>query len=99
MELYAYYGRTQRMLENVLRDEETVPIVKEMLGGYRQYLFAARDILMQDRKLKGRARNRVRAAIGHALSFPAWRSLCVEQELNDTEGSSLMCRLVSVANH
>src|SRR5437763_8605761 len=36
-ELYDYYGATERMMENVHRDEATVPIVKRMLAPFRDY--------------------------------------------------------------
>ena len=61
-ELYAQYRRTERMMSNILRDEATMPIVKRMLGGYRDYLTAARDTLMSGRRWHGRARQRVLAA-------------------------------------
>ena len=94
-ELYAHYRRTERMMSNILRDEATMPIVKRMLGGYRDYLTAARDTLKSGRR--GRARQRVLAAIGHALTFSTWRSLAGEQELTDSQAADLMCRLVAVA--
>jgi AcrR family transcriptional regulator len=94
-ELYAHYRRTESMMSNILRDETTMPIVKRLLGGYRDYLTAARDALMSGRH--GRARQRVLAAIGHALTFGTWRSLSSEQELTDSQAADLMCRLVVVA--
>lgn len=97
-EIYAFYRRTERMMINILRDEETMPIVKKMLGGYRAYLAAAQETLMQDRKLHKPTRRRVHAALGHALTFHVWQSLAVEQGLGDTESSELMCRLVAGAS-
>ena len=38
---------------------------------------------MAGRGLRGRAARRARAAIGHALAFPTWRSLAREQGLDD----------------
>ena len=96
-ELYAHYRRTERMMSNILRDEATMPIVKRMLGGYRDYLTAARDTLTSGRRGRGRARQRVLAAIGHALTFGTWRSLAREQELTDSQAADLMCRLVAAA--
>lgn len=94
-ELYAHYRRTERMMDNILRDEATMPIVKRMLGGYRDYLTAARDTLMGRRRARGRARQGVLAAIGHALAFATWRSLVREQGLDDPQAADLMCRLVA----
>ncbi len=98
IELYAYYRQAQRMLSNVLRDEETVPLIKHMLGGYRRYLSNARDTLLQGRDLQRPATARVRAVLGHALSFNTWRSFAIEQRLADKASAELMCLLVRAAN-
>ena len=74
------------MLDNLLRDESTVPAVKRLFAGFRDYLTAARDTLMAGRRARGRARQRTQAAIGHALAFTTWRSLASEQELDDPAG-------------
>jgi AcrR family transcriptional regulator len=97
-ELYGYYRRAQRMLSNVLRDEETMPLIKHMLGGYRRYLSNARDTLLQGRDLKRPAIARVHAVLGHALSFNTWRSFAIEQGLADNASAELMCLLVTAAN-
>jgi AcrR family transcriptional regulator len=96
-ELYAYYGRTEQMLANVLRDEATMPTVARMLAFYRDYLARAAETLMQNRRERGNARRRVRAAIGHALAFATWQSLAREQQLGDVEATELTCSLVNIA--
>jgi AcrR family transcriptional regulator len=96
-ELYAYYGRTERMMANLLRDEPNMPTVKRLFSGYRDYLAGARDTLMAGRRVRGRARQREQAAIGHALAFPTWCSLAREQELDDSAAADLMCRLVAAS--
>jgi len=96
-ELYAHYRRTERMRENVLRDEAVLPIVQQTLAGYRAYLATATDELMKGRRPRGQAAKRVRAAIGHALAFTTWRSLTREQGLDDKQAADLMCRLVATA--
>ena len=93
-ELYPYFRRTRQMLENLLRDESTVPTVKKIFGGFHQYQGAMREVLLRGR---GNAPKRVQAAIGHALAFPTWRSLAVDQELADSQAADLMCRLVATA--
>ena len=98
-QLYAYYRGTERMMDNVHRDEATMPIVREHLAGFRDYLSAARETLLGGRRARGHARHRVRAAIGHALAFPTWRSLTREQGLDDRQAADLMCRLVGAAAH
>jgi AcrR family transcriptional regulator len=93
-ELYAFYGRTEGMYTSLLRDEPLVPIVHRLLGDFYGYLRAIQDILMAGRGLRGHAARRTRAAIGHALAFPTWRSLTREQELTDGDAVALMCVLV-----
>ncbi len=97
-ELYGYYRRTELMMENILRDEATMPIVGQMLGGYRTYLASARDTLMKGSDARGGARRRMRAAVGHALAFPTWRSLAREEALSDRQAADLMCRMVAAAS-
>lgn len=97
-ELYAHYRRTEHMVSNILRDEATMPIVRRMLKGYRDYLSAARDALMIGRAVRQPARHQVFAAIGHALTFGTWRSLAREQGLTDSQAAGLMCRLVAAAS-
>ena len=70
-EMYARYRRTERMMDNLLRDETTMPIVQELFGGYHGYIAAARDVLMAGRRDRGKARaaragrDRPRARIRH----------------------------------
>jgi AcrR family transcriptional regulator len=90
--LYAYYRSTGRMLERSIRDAAVSPLVDEMLGRYREYLTAAREVLMAGRPERGRARRHARAAIGHALAFSTWHSLAVEQGLDDAEAADLTWR-------
>jgi AcrR family transcriptional regulator len=93
--LYAHYRDTQSMRSNVLRDEAVLPIIRRLLGRYRAYLEAATEDLMRDRRLRGRAAARARAAVGHALAFATWQSLAVDQGLSDAEAAGLMCGLVA----
>jgi AcrR family transcriptional regulator len=97
-DLYRYYRSTERMMDNILRDEATMPTVEQMFRGFRNYLALAADTLMAGRGARGLARRRVRAAIGHALAFSTWRSLVREQGLDDLEAVDLMCRLVAATS-
>jgi len=96
-ELYAFYGRTEGMYVSLLRDEPLVPVVQERLADFYGYLQVIQDILVAGRGLRGRGARRTRAAIGHALAFPTWRSLCREQELSETDAVALMRALVGSA--
>jgi AcrR family transcriptional regulator len=93
-ELYAFYRRTEAMLENLFRDETTVPLVRERFAAFHGYLAAARDTLMAGRKLRGGARRQTNAALGHAIAFSTWKSLVREQELSDADAAILARALV-----
>jgi AcrR family transcriptional regulator len=90
IELYAYFGRTEAMLENLLRDETAMAVVAERFAAFHGYLTAARDTLMAGRGLRGAAKLRTQAAIGHALAFSTWKSLVREQSLDDAAAAALM---------
>jgi AcrR family transcriptional regulator len=96
-ELYAYWRRTERMMENLIRDETTNEHVRRSFRAFHAFMAAARDILMAGRGARGRAHKRVQAAIGHALAFSTWRSLAREQELDDALAVELMSGLVASA--
>ncbi|HEU4658441.1 MAG TPA: helix-turn-helix domain-containing protein [Capillimicrobium sp.] len=93
-ELYAFYGRTDQMLANLLRDEATTPALQRTFGAFRAYLDAARDVLLDGRAERAGA---VRAAVGHALAFPTWRSLVRDQGLADGDAVELMAGLAAAA--
>ncbi len=97
-ELHAFYGRTEPMLENLFRDETTVPLLQERFAAFRDYLNAARDTLMAGRRLRGASRRRTRAALGHAIAFSTWKSLVREQGLNDADTAALLSALVAGAD-
>ncbi|MGE5408554.1 MAG: TetR/AcrR family transcriptional regulator [Syntrophothermus sp.] len=96
-ELYAYYRRAGGMLDKLLRDEAAVPMVGELMTPFHQLLAFVTEILLRGRGLRGRARDRVRAAIGHAVSFRTWQQLTSDQGLDDAEAARLMRRLVAAA--
>jgi len=95
--LYAFYRRTDAMYTNLLRDELLVPPVQRRLRDFYGYLGSIQDDLVRGRGLRGRRAQHVRAAIGHALAFPTWRSLTHEQGLSDDDAVELMSRLVEHA--
>jgi AcrR family transcriptional regulator len=96
-ELYGYYRRTAAMMDKLLRDAPVLPIVAELMDGYLQILDAAAAELMRGRGLRGRARERTRAAIDHALAFSTWQQFAVGQGLDDEAAAELMSRLVAAA--
>jgi AcrR family transcriptional regulator len=96
-ELYGFYARTSQMMENLLRDEPTSELLRERFGAFRAYLDAARETLLRGRGLRGGARRRTAAAIGHALAFSTWRSLVAEQGLSGDAAVELISALVDSA--
>jgi len=96
-ELYGYYSRTGEMLDRLLRDAPRLPVVRKLMAPFGEMLAAAAEILMRGRGLRGRARERVQAAIGHALAFPTWQQLTGEQRLDAAAAVELMARFVDAA--
>jgi AcrR family transcriptional regulator len=96
-ELYGYYRSAGGMIDKLLRDEASVPVVAAIFAPYHQYLELIAEMLMRRRGLRGKARGRTRAAIGHALSFRTWQQLTDAGGLDDGEAAELMRRLVAAA--
>jgi hypothetical protein len=92
-----FYGSTEAMYVSLLRDEPLVPALELRLRDFHGYLRFIQDDLTSSRKLRGRRAKYAHAAIGHALSFPTWRSLFREQGLSMEDAVELMCRLVEDA--
>jgi len=93
--LYPYYRRTARMMENLIRDEPVSELVRRHFAAYHGYVEAMRQALLRGRASRGRARTRERAAIGHALAFATWRSLALDEGLDDGQAVELVTRLVT----
>lgn len=96
-ELYAFYGQTEQMLDNLFRDESTMPLIRERFSAFREYTKAACDTLMAGRELRGAPRRRTRAALGHAIAFSTWKSLVQEQGLTDAAAAKLLRTIVPAA--
>jgi len=94
-QLYAFYRGSEGMLTNLFRDRTAVAVVDQLMGAYDQFIAAAVEILLAGRGLRGKAKDRTRAAIGHALEFSTWRSLARGQGLDDMAAGELMTRLVA----
>jgi AcrR family transcriptional regulator len=92
--MYAWYRRTERMLENLLRDEAISPLVRDRFAVYHGLLAGLHEPLLAGRGLRGRGRRRSEAAIGHALAFSTWQSLARDGGLSDSEAADLMTALV-----
>lgn len=96
-ELYAWFERGEGMLEKTTRDVAVVPALQPAMAASALWTEAATKTLMRGRRERGARRRRVRAAIGHALSFPTWRSLVREQGLARKDAVEMIAGLVRVA--
>jgi AcrR family transcriptional regulator len=73
--IYAWYERVEPMLTAVLRDIDAMPIIGEIQAGRLAYLAGVEDGLASGWGARGHAATRLRATIGLALEFLAWRAL------------------------
>ena len=96
-EIYALFARTEEMLDKTVRDAPLVPAMASASEAFLAYLAAVVDALVAGRLERGKARRRVRSAIGHAISFPTWQSLVRGQGLTDAEAVALMAAMVEAA--
>jgi AcrR family transcriptional regulator len=94
-DLYAWYGEAEELLFTSFRDAEAVP--EATRAAFLAYVDAVHAVLLAGRPKRGRGQRRVAAAIGHAASFPTWRSLTREQGLDDAEAVALMAAMVEAA--
>ena len=86
---YAYHRQTEEMMTRVFADAADSPIMTPYHTHWRQ----AADVVAAAWKVRGRTRSLLRAAIGHAITFPTWRSLVRDQGLTDAQAVELMLRL------
>ena len=96
-ELYSWYADGEYMLSRTTRDAELVPAMRRPVAAMGAWFEAAADTLARGRGERGARRRRVRASIGHAASFNAWRSLVQQQGLSQREAVDLMSGLVAAA--
>jgi hypothetical protein len=85
-------AQNERRQASILRDVEAVR-ARGSLPGRPPFEAPAVDVLSSAWRVRGRARERLRSAIGHALSFYTWRSLEREQKLPRGEAVELMVAL------
>ena len=96
-EIYDLYRRTEGMLEKTSRDAGRVKAMERPAAAFRAYLSAAAAAMIAGRPERGKARRRVQAAVGHAVTFPTWQSLVRQQGLEDAEAVAVMAALVESA--
>jgi AcrR family transcriptional regulator len=94
-DLYRFYRGGEAMLERIRGEEQDLP--EEQRQGLRGVDAHHREILAEAFAVSGGRRRRVRALIGHAISFWTWRSLCVTEGLSDRQAADAMTALVLTA--
>jgi AcrR family transcriptional regulator len=91
-DLYRFYRAGADMLTHIHRDLAALP------EAYQQALrdgdTLVRDILTAPFGRAAEEHRRRRAAIGHAISFWTWRSLCLDQGLTDAEAVAVMTGMI-----
>jgi len=84
------------MLEQVLRDEDEVPEIAEVMEPWWDYMGEVAAGLAAGWGVSAGRQARVRAAVGHALRFSTWRSL-TDEGLSEEEAAEMMTALVAGA--
>ena len=90
-DLYRFYRDGEPMLTNVWRDHAALPA--EVLARTKATNARYRDLLLRPFAVRGARRKRLRAVIGHAVSFWTWRSLCLDNGLTNQEAVEAMTLL------
>jgi AcrR family transcriptional regulator len=96
-DLHAYYGRTERMLDNLFRDESIVPMVAARFAAFRGYLALAQETLLGGLNPTGPDAPRIRGALGHAIAYSTWKSLVREHGVSGADSVPVLCALVGAA--
>jgi AcrR family transcriptional regulator len=94
--LYEWYERVEPLLTAVLRDIDAVPVVAEVQARRFEYLAGVEDGLVPGWGARGAAAKRLRATIGLALDFLAWRTLH-ERGLGRADTIAVMASAVRAA--
>jgi AcrR family transcriptional regulator len=97
VERYRYYRATQAMWTTAYRDAALVtPLGEIMDATWFALLERAVEVLAAGRGLRGRRRERVRAALRLAVDFPTWRTLTAGG-LADRDAAEIGARFVASA--
>ncbi len=92
-DLYRFYREAEPMLSRVRHDLTSLP--EEIQDHERTTDAHHRDLLLQPFRVRGSRRRRLRALLGHAVAFETWRSLSLDQGLEDREAVEVMVRAAS----
>jgi AcrR family transcriptional regulator len=95
--LYAYYERLEPLLDNIERDLPLLPVLQKINVNRAAYFEDLRELLLAGRPVRGRAKTRLRAALGHAVEFTTWKSLVRGQGRSTDEAVELMLAFARTA--
>lgn len=98
-EVYAYYGRTEPMLANVVRDAQVHPLTREMAEPFFRDFERMRYVLATGWGIEEECLGLLLAVLGHALDFQTWRSLVRQQGLREEQAVELMMGMVRCLMH
>lgn len=94
-ELYAWYRKNAEALSLFARDRSALPAAVRDAAAAREAAYA--DALVARAGVRGAERRRLRAAAGHVVSYPTWRSLAIEQGLGDAAAMRLAVAFLMAA--
>lgn len=93
VDLYRFYRAGAGMLANVYRDFAVLP--EAFQQGLRDQGNHHRDVLVEPfRGGTSDELRRLRAVVGHAISFWTWHSLCIDHGLDNPEAVEAMTAMV-----
>ncbi len=89
-EVYAFYGRHERLLANLAADAHAKPAVREAAEPYYRHWERMRDVLAEAWEAEGGRRRALDAALDLALDFQTWSTLARRGGLEDERATELM---------
>jgi AcrR family transcriptional regulator len=90
-DLYRFYRNGESMLTLIYRDFTYLPAEHQLELQDRDD--HCRDVLLAAFPERTRAEPRLRAVVGHAVSFWTWRSLCINNQLSNKAAIDAMVNL------
>jgi AcrR family transcriptional regulator len=93
-EVYAYYGRNEALLTNVLRDTPLDSVLQENNMFLFRYWEAMRDTIADAFEASGERHEALLAFIALALDLQTWRTLVRQQGLDDDRAVELVVGMV-----
>ena len=96
-EVYAFYGRHERLLANFAADAHVNPTVREVAEPYYRHWQRMREILGAAWKTRDGQRDVLSAALDLALEFQKWRTLVRLGGIRDEQAVEQMVKMVRCA--